>query len=142
MRETSAIPWLSKQGCARCCRTYPDRGNFAGASRAEIVKKIDPDAYEDYLKGRYFCSKRTADGLKKAVDYFNQAIAKDPNYAAPYSGLADTFALLGDWQYAVMPTKKAVPKAKAAALKALELDDTLGEAHHPLTIGMPGTLPC
>ena len=108
--------------------------------RAELksVKKIDPDAYEDYLKGRYFWSKRTADGLKKAVDYFNRAIAKDPNYAAAYSGLADTFALLGDWQYAVMPTKEAVPKAKAAALKALELDDTLGEAHNSLAFCLDG----
>jgi TolB-like protein/DNA-binding winged helix-turn-helix (wHTH) protein/Flp pilus assembly protein TadD len=108
--------------------------------RAELksVKKIDPDAYEDYLKGRYFWSKRTADGLKKAVDYFNQAIAKDPNYAAAYSGLADTFALLGDWQYAVMPTKEAVPKAKAAALKALELDDSLGEAHNSLAFCLDG----
>ena len=102
------------------------------------VKKIDPDAYEDYLKGRYFWNKRTADGLKKAVDYFNQAIAKDPNYAAAYSGLADTFALLGDWQYAVMPTKEAVPKAKAAALKALELDDSLGEAHNSLAFCLDG----
>jgi TolB-like protein/DNA-binding winged helix-turn-helix (wHTH) protein/Flp pilus assembly protein TadD len=108
--------------------------------RAELksVKKIDPDAYEDYLKGRYFWNKRTADGLKKAVDYFNQAIAKDPNYAAAYSGLADTFALLGDWQYAVMPTKEGVPKAKAAALKALELDDTLGEAHNSLAFCLDG----
>jgi TolB-like protein/DNA-binding winged helix-turn-helix (wHTH) protein/Tfp pilus assembly protein PilF len=108
--------------------------------RAELksVKKIDPDAYEDYLKGRYFWNKRTADGLKKAVDYFNQAIAKDPNYAAAYSGLADTFALLGDWQYAVMPTKEAVPKAKAAALKALELDDSLGEAHNSLAFCLDG----
>jgi TolB-like protein/DNA-binding winged helix-turn-helix (wHTH) protein/Flp pilus assembly protein TadD len=108
--------------------------------RAELksVKKIDPDAYEDYLKGRYFWNKRTADGLKKAVDYFNQAIAKDPNYAAAYSGLADTVALLGDWQYAVMPTKEAVPKAKAAAQKALELDDSLGEAHNSLAFCLDG----
>jgi TolB-like protein/DNA-binding winged helix-turn-helix (wHTH) protein/Flp pilus assembly protein TadD len=108
--------------------------------RAELksVKKIDPDAYEDYLKGRYFWNKRTPDGLKKAVEYFNQAIAKDPNYAAAYSGLADTYALLGDWQYAVMPTKEAVPKARAAAVKALELDDTLGEAHNSLAFCLDG----
>jgi tetratricopeptide (TPR) repeat protein len=102
------------------------------------VKTIDLDAYEDYLKGRYFWNKRTADGLKKAVDYFNQGIARDPNYAAAYSGLADTYALLGDWQYAVMPTKEAVPRAKAAALKALELDDTLGEAHNSLAFCLDG----
>jgi TolB-like protein/DNA-binding winged helix-turn-helix (wHTH) protein/Tfp pilus assembly protein PilF len=95
-------------------------------------KAIDPEAYEAYLKGRYFWNKRTADGLKKAVDYFNQAIAKDPNYAAAYSGLADTYALLGDWQYAVMTPKEAMPRANAAAKKALELDDSLGEAHASL----------
>jgi len=95
-------------------------------------KAIDPEAYEAYLKGRYFWNKRTADGLKKAVDYFNQAIAKDPNYAAAYSGLADTYALLGDWQYAVMTPKEAMPRANAAAKKALEVDDSLGEAHASL----------
>jgi TolB-like protein/DNA-binding winged helix-turn-helix (wHTH) protein/Flp pilus assembly protein TadD len=102
------------------------------------VKTIDPEAYEAYLKGRYFWNKRTADGLKKAVDYFNQAIAKDPNYAAAYSGLADTYALLGDWQYAVMTPKEAMPRAKAAAMKAMELDDSLGEAHASLAFCLDG----
>ena len=59
--------------------------------------------------------------------YFNQAIEEDPNYAQAYSGLADTYALLGDWQYAVMTPKEANPKAKAAALKAVELDGALGK---------------
>jgi TolB-like protein/DNA-binding winged helix-turn-helix (wHTH) protein/Flp pilus assembly protein TadD len=102
------------------------------------VKAIDPEAYEEYLKGRYFWNKRTADGLKKAVDYFNQAISKEPNYAAAYSGLADTYALLGDWQYAVMTPKEAMPRAKAAAMKALELDDSLGEAHASLAFCLDG----
>jgi TolB-like protein len=86
------------------------------------VKVVNPEAYESYLKGRYFWNKRTADGLKAALAYFNQAIEEDPKYAPAYSGLADTYALLGDWQYAVMPPKEAFPKAKAAAIKALELD--------------------
>ena len=60
---------------------------------------VNPQAYESYLKGRYFWSKRTADGLTVALAYFNQAIEEDPNYAQAYSGLADTYALLGDWQY-------------------------------------------
>jgi len=96
------------------------------------VKATDPEAYQEYLKGRYFWNKRTADGLEKALEFFNQAIAKDPNYAAAFSGLADTYALLGDWQYAVMTPKEALPRAKAAAMKALELDDSLGEAHASL----------
>ena len=96
------------------------------------VKAVNPDAYEAYLKGRYFWNKRTADGLKKAKDYFDEAVAKAPDYGPAYSGLADTYALLGDWQYGVMPSKEALPAAKAAATKAVELDDTLGEAHTSL----------
>jgi TolB-like protein/DNA-binding winged helix-turn-helix (wHTH) protein/Tfp pilus assembly protein PilF len=96
------------------------------------AKVVNPEAYEAYLKGRYFWNKRTSDSLKTAVDYFNQAIAKDPNYAQAYTGLADTYALLGDWQYAVLTPKEAFPKAKAAAIKALELDSSLSEAHNSL----------
>ena len=96
------------------------------------AKVVNPEAYEAYLKGRYFWNKRTANSLKTAVDYFNQAIAKDPNYAQAYTGLADTYALLGDWQYAVLTPKEAFPKAKAAAIKALELDSSLSEAHNSL----------
>jgi TolB-like protein/DNA-binding winged helix-turn-helix (wHTH) protein/Tfp pilus assembly protein PilF len=96
------------------------------------IKVVNPEAYESYLKGRYFWNKRTADGLKAALAYFKQAIDEDPRYAQAYSGSADTYALLGDWQYAVMTPKEAFPEAKAAAIKALELDSTLGEAHNSL----------
>ena len=96
------------------------------------IKVVNPEAYESFLKGRYFWNKRTADGLKVALAYFNQAIDEDPKYAQAYSGLADTYALLGDWQYAVMTPKEALPKAKAAAIKALEMDSTLAEAHNSL----------
>jgi TolB-like protein/DNA-binding winged helix-turn-helix (wHTH) protein/Tfp pilus assembly protein PilF len=96
------------------------------------VKVVNPEAYESYLKGRYFWNKRTADGLKAALAYFKQAIEEDPKYAKAYSGLADTYALLGDWQYAVMTPKEAFPEAKAAAIKALELDSSLSEAHTSL----------
>jgi TolB-like protein/DNA-binding winged helix-turn-helix (wHTH) protein/Flp pilus assembly protein TadD len=102
------------------------------------VKVVNPEAYESYLKGRYFWNKRTADGLKAALAYFNQAIEEDPKYAQAYSGLADTYALLGDWQYAVMAPKEALPKAKAAAIKALELDSALGEAHTSLAVCLDG----
>jgi TolB-like protein/DNA-binding winged helix-turn-helix (wHTH) protein/Tfp pilus assembly protein PilF len=96
------------------------------------AKVVNPEAYQSYLKGRYFWNKRTADGLKAALAYFNQAIEEDPKYAKAYSGLADTYALLGDWQYGVMSTKEALPKAKTAAIKALELDSSLSEAHTSL----------
>jgi TolB-like protein/DNA-binding winged helix-turn-helix (wHTH) protein/Tfp pilus assembly protein PilF len=93
---------------------------------------VNPDAHDAYLKGRYFWNKRTEQGLKRAIDYFDQAIAIDPNYAQAYSGLADSYALLGDWEYGVLAPNEAFPKAKAAATKALELDGNLGEAHASL----------
>jgi TolB-like protein/DNA-binding winged helix-turn-helix (wHTH) protein/Tfp pilus assembly protein PilF len=98
----------------------------------ENAKLVNPDAYDAYLRGRYFWNKRTEQGLKRAIDYFDQARAIDPNYARAYSGLADTYALLGDWEYGVLTPKKAFPQAKAAAIKALKLDNTLGEAHASL----------
>src|SRR3984957_16925816 len=114
--------------------------NLSGSEQVALkhARDVDPEAYEAYLKGRYFWNKRTTDGLKKARDFFDQAIAKDSNYAQAYSGLADTYALLGDWQYAVMPSREALPKAKAAATKALELDETLGEAHASLAFCLDG----
>src|SRR5438445_7720205 len=102
------------------------------------VKVVNPEAYESYLKGRYFWNKRTSDGLKAALAYFNQAIEEDPKYAQAYSGLADTYALLGDWQYAVMTPKEALPKAKVAAIKSLELDSGQGEAHNSLAFVLDG----
>jgi TolB-like protein/DNA-binding winged helix-turn-helix (wHTH) protein/Flp pilus assembly protein TadD len=102
------------------------------------VKAVNPDAYEAYLKGRYFWNKRTADGMKKAIDYFNQAIEKDPNYAQAYAGLTDSYALAGDWKYGVLAPKEAYPKAKAAAIRAIALDSTLGEAHISLAFCLDG----
>jgi TolB-like protein/Tfp pilus assembly protein PilF len=95
-------------------------------------KVVDPEAYEAYLKGRYFWNKRTGDDLERAVEYFNRAIERDPAYAQAFSGLADTYALLGDWEYGVLAPKDALPRAKAAALRALQLDNRLGEAHTSL----------
>jgi TolB-like protein/DNA-binding winged helix-turn-helix (wHTH) protein/Tfp pilus assembly protein PilF len=95
----------------------------------KTAKQVDPAACEAYLKGRYFWNKRTAADLKQALDYFNQALAINPDFARPYTGLADTYALMGDWEYGAMPPKDAYAKAKAAATKALELDNSLSEAH-------------
>jgi TolB-like protein/DNA-binding winged helix-turn-helix (wHTH) protein/Flp pilus assembly protein TadD len=101
-------------------------------------KVVDPQAYEAYLKGRYFWNKRTGNDFEKAVEYFSRAIERDPNYARAYSGLADTYALLGDWEYGVLAPRDAFPRAKAAAVKALELDNTLGEAHTSLAFCLDG----
>jgi tetratricopeptide (TPR) repeat protein len=93
-------------------------------------RHISPEAYEAYLKGRYFWSRRTPEALQKAVEYFQQAVDKDPSYALAYSGLADSHNMLGDYSY-VAPGE-AFPRALALAAKALELDDTLAEAHSSL----------
>jgi TolB-like protein/DNA-binding winged helix-turn-helix (wHTH) protein/Flp pilus assembly protein TadD len=95
---------------------------------------INPDAHDAYLKGRYFWNKRTAAGLQKATAYFTEATKIDPKYAQAYSGLADSYALLGDWEYGVLNPKEAFPKAKAAAAKALALNGDLGEAHASLAL--------
>jgi serine/threonine-protein kinase len=85
------------------------------------------DAYQDYLKGRYYWNKRTGEDLKRAIDYFNEAIAKDPRYALAYAGLADCYIVIPN--YSDVSTQEAYIKAKEAALKALEIDDSLAEAH-------------
>src|SRR5258708_6722338 len=95
-------------------------------------KTVNPEAYEAYLTGRYYWNKRTADGLKRAIGQFKLAIDKDPNYAQAYTGLADSYALSGDWEYGLLSPDEAFPKAKAAATKALALDDDLAEAHTSL----------
>ena len=89
-----------------------------------------PEAYQLYLKGRFFWNKRTAENLKKAADYFNQAIVADPKYALAYVGLADAYVIMPF--YAAGAPEDCYPKAKAAAKKALDLSDTLAEAHTSL----------
>ena len=93
---------------------------------------VDTEAYRDYLKGRFLQEKRTQKDLRESLDYFNRAIERDPTYALAYAGLADTYRLFAN--YDVVPPIDACPKAKAAALKALEIDNTLAEAH--TTLGM------
>jgi TolB-like protein/DNA-binding winged helix-turn-helix (wHTH) protein len=96
------------------------------------VHAVDPEAHDAYLRGRYWWSKRTAEGEWKGLDYFQKAIARDPKYALAYAGVADSFVVLG--HHARLPPKEALPKAKAAALKALELDSSIAEAHTSLAI--------
>ena len=103
-----------------------------GADRKRFDKRYteNADAYQAYLKGRYWWNKRTEQGFKKGIEYFNQAIALDSNYALAYSGLADCYALLSP---SALPTSNGIYfTAKAAAAKALEIDDQLAEAHTSL----------
>jgi TolB-like protein/DNA-binding winged helix-turn-helix (wHTH) protein/Flp pilus assembly protein TadD len=102
----------------------------------EKTRPVNPQAYENYLKGRYFSNKRTGDDLRKAIGYFRHAIEIDPGYAESYSGLADAYALSGDWEYAVLSPNEAFSKATMAATKALELDGSLGQAHTSLAFAL------
>jgi TolB-like protein/Tfp pilus assembly protein PilF len=102
---------------------------LTGSEKSSITKAPteNPEAYELYLRGRFFWNKRSGAELGKAIEYFNQAIAKDPNYALAYAGLADSYLLLPN--YGSASTQEAVPPARAALKKALELDDSLAETH-------------
>ena len=101
--------------------------------RARLAKHYteNAQAYQFYLKGRYYSSNWTLEGFRKAVGYFNDAIALDPTYALAYAGLADTYYRNSTVH---IPLKEAVPKARAAAMQALRLDDTLAEAHTSLAV--------
>lgn len=103
-------------------------GEQARLARRASVK---PEAYEAYLKGRYFWSKRTADSLRTSIDYYQQAITADPQFAAAYAGLADTYSIIGS---DVMPASVASEKARTAAMKAVELDPSLAEGHAALAL--------
>lgn len=102
---------------------------LTGDQKQRLTKRYteDAEAYRLYLKGRYHWNKRSADGFQKAVEYFRQALDKDPAYSLAYAGLADTYAYLPFFH--VVPPREAMPKAKTAAAKAVEIDDHLAEPH-------------
>jgi len=104
--------------------------------RLNSASAVNPEAYQLYLKGRFLLERRTEAGMKKAVECFEEALQKDPNSALAYSGLADAYGLLGGFSF--LSPKEAYPRATAAAMKALELDDTLAEAHAALAITVYG----
>jgi len=108
------------------------RFRLAGEQYERLARAYtaSPKAYDLHLKGRYYWNKRTEVGLRQSVEYFQQAVVEDPNYALGYAALADAYALLAS--YGLSSPKEVMLKAKAAALKALEIDDTLGEAHGSL----------
>ena len=112
------------------------RLRLTGEEEKRLAKShtANPEAFQDYLKGRFWWNKRaeSPEGLTKGIDYFQQAIAKDPTYALAYTGLADSYNALPFFGY--VPPKDAYPKAKEAALKALEIDSALAEAHNSLAV--------
>jgi TolB-like protein/Tfp pilus assembly protein PilF len=105
------------------------RLQLTGDEKQRLTKRYteDAEAYRLYLKGRYHWNKRSPEGLQKAVEYFRQALDKDPAYSLAYAGLADTYAHLSFFN--VVAPREAMPKAKAAAVKGLEIDEDLAEAH-------------
>jgi TolB-like protein/Flp pilus assembly protein TadD len=114
------------------------RIKLSGADQQKLVKNYtaNPEAYQLYLKGRFYWNQRTGEALKKSIEYFNQAIGKDPSYALAYAGLADAYSLLPTYSAGLPPESYA--KAKAAAGRALELDETLAEAHTSLAVSLIG----
>ncbi|PYK32049.1 MAG: hypothetical protein DME57_01355, partial [Verrucomicrobia bacterium] len=108
------------------------QAKLTGSEKTSIAKQptANTDAYELYLKGRLLWAKRSGDNIPKAIDYFNQAIAKDPNYALAYGGLAVAHVLLP--YYSSVPQGDAVPKARETALRALQIDPNVAEAHAAL----------
>jgi serine/threonine protein kinase len=106
------------------------RMRLSSADEKMLAKNYteNAEAYQLYLKGRYFWGKRTPESIRKAIEYFNLAIEKDPGFALAYAGLADSYVVPANR----IPPRDAMPKAKAAATRALEIDDTLAEAHTSL----------
>ncbi len=111
------------------------RLKLTGEQRKSVGKRYtqDSEAYQEYLRGRYYFNKRTGDSLKTAIDHFNGAIAKDPTFALAYAGLAGCYAFQTSFT-ATIPPRECLPKAKTAALKALDIDEQLTEAHTVLAL--------
>jgi TolB-like protein/Tfp pilus assembly protein PilF len=101
-------------------------------TRSARLRPVHPEAYDLYLKGRYFWNKRSEEGLRSGIGYFQQALEKDPTYAPAYAGLADSYVILGSFRYGFLRPSEAVPKARAAAAKAMEIDDRFAEVHTSL----------
>jgi tetratricopeptide (TPR) repeat protein len=111
--------------------TLGDQKRVAPAQQVSLSPEAY-EAYDLYLQGRYFWNKRTPQGFERAIDCFQRAVAKDPSYARAYAGLADSYALMSS--YSLAPQNEFMPKARAAAQRAVELDDRLAEAHTSLAL--------
>ena len=110
------------------------RINLSTEDKERLAKNpsVSPEAYEDYLKGRYYWNKRSSDGFARAIGYFEQATRIDPQYALAYAGVADCYGIIGATIYGTVPASEAAPKAKAAAIRALQIDPSLAEAETSL----------
>jgi len=123
---------IAQEVAAEIQLTFGDRRPAEAASPTSPLAPNFYEAYDLYLKGRYYWNKRTPQSFQQAVEFFQQAIAEDPNYARAYAGLADTYALMS--AYDIGPPGELIPKARAAAQTALSLDEELAEAHVSLAV--------
>jgi TolB-like protein/Tfp pilus assembly protein PilF len=126
-RDLRDVVSLQADVAQSIARAIGARMTPAEDSHRASTRRVDPEAYEAYLKGRFFYQKRTTAGFNKAADYFQQAVRIDPRFAEAYAGLAKTYDILGN--YGILPPNECFPKAREAADKALQLDDTLSEAY-------------
>ena len=126
---------LALQGAVAQAIAGEIKGRLTVQEEARLTKRpqASSKAYLAYVRGRYLFNRRTEDSLRAAIVYFEQALKEDPGYAAAHSGLADSY-FYGGYAFGRLPPRQAMPKARAAAIKALELDDTLAEAHTSLAL--------
>jgi serine/threonine protein kinase len=129
LRDVLALQGEIAEGIAKEIKAGVTQQNWA---RQASARPVNPMAYEAYLKGRYHWYKRSPESLNKSLQYFQEAIERDPNYASAYSGMADSYNLLGWALIGVQAPREAFPRAKSAARRALEIDDRQAEAHAAL----------
>jgi serine/threonine protein kinase/Tfp pilus assembly protein PilF len=128
-RELSDV--LSLQGEVARAIAEEVEAKLTPQERARLarVRQVNPAAHEAYLKGRFYWARATEDAVRKSIEYFEESVKKDPSYAVAYAGLADAYNQLANPILEIAPQTLVIPKVKAAATKALELDDSLAEAH-------------
>jgi eukaryotic-like serine/threonine-protein kinase len=129
-RKQSDLVTLQSEIAREVSSQLKSRLSGADVAKVEKTYTTNPEAYQLYLKGKFFWNKRTGEALKQAAELYRQAAEKDPNYALAYSGLAETYVLFSS--YDVAPADDSMPQAKAAAQRALAIDDSLAEAHNAL----------
>ena len=129
-RDLSNILALQSEVARAIAREIKIKLTAREQARLASPRPVNTEVYQLYLRGRYHWNQRTQEGFKKGLEFFEQALERDPTYPLAYAGLADTYSLLAN--YFLLPPQEAFPRAKAAATKALEIDDTLAEAHASL----------
>lgn len=128
-REMANILTMQDDVSRRIGTSLSENVSVGAAAGANKPAPVDPEAYEAYLKGRYFRNETTEDGLRRGITYFKNAIEKAPKYAAAYSGMAACYCLLGGHGLELVDPREGMPAAKEAVLQSLKLDDSLAEAH-------------